>query len=318
LILLVTNRRDLTTDYIVRELERRHRPYVRLNTDALASATVTLSPQRPQEDVLLLEGQELRLAAVSAAYFRRPEAPMIAEDVGPPNVRAYCAAEWSALLKTLISRMDGRWFNDPNAIVRAEDKPRQLLAARAIGFLVPETVITNAPNIVREFVTGHKSVAKPLRHALLEDDALGRVIFTTRLSLEDLGDDAALAAAPVILQSEILKDCDLRVTVVGDRLFSVAIRSQVHAETVVDWRRGVRPDLVHDVVDLPADVARACFTLTRSLGLDFGAIDLVRDPNGRHWFLEINPNGQWAWIENRTGLPIAAAVVDALEAIGRR
>lgn len=313
MILLVTNRRDLTTDFVVRELERRSLPYIRLNTDALGSARLILRVNRPEDDSLVCEGQELRLDEVTGAYFRRPEAPLIAEDAGSEEVRAYCAAEWSALLKTLIGRMDGRWFNDPSAIIRAEDKPRQLLAARALGFRTPETLITNDPSIVRAFVSKGPAVAKPLRHALLEDGGPGRVMFTTRLTPEGLGDDAGIAAAPVILQAEIPKAFDLRVTVVGEQVFSVAIHSQAHAETSVDWRRGVRPDLAHEVVELPADVSAACVALARALGLDFGAIDLVRDPSGDHWFLEINPNGQWAWIENRTGLPIAAAVVDGLE-----
>lgn len=28
-----------------------------------------------------------------------------------------------------------------------------------------------------------------------------------------------------------------------------------------------------------------------------GAIDMIVTPNGKHYFLEINANGQWAWIE---------------------
>ncbi|MNZ28723.1 hypothetical protein D3C78_459550 [compost metagenome] len=53
----------------------------------------------------------------------------------------------------------------------------------------------------------------------------------------------------------------------------------------------------------------------RRLNLRYGAIDFVCDPQGNLWFLEINPNGQWAWIENLTGYPIAEAIVDELEAI---
>lgn len=312
MILLVTNRRDLTTDYIVRELEVRSLSYVRLNTEALGSAQVVLRPDRPDEDVLEVEGQMLRLAAVTAAYFRRPEAPQPPEGVGPAETRAYCAAEWAALLKTLIGRFDGLWFNDPTAIVRAEDKPRQLLAARRVGLRVPATVITNRPDVARPFLAAPDRIAKPLRQAEIDSPDGAEVIFTTRLDAAGLGSDVGIAAAPLILQQEIAKACDLRVTVVGDRLFCVAIGSQAHDETQVDWRRGVRPDLLHQVTTLPAEVTEGCLALTRDLGLRFGAIDLVRTPEGEHWFLEINPNGQWAWIEQRTGLPIAAAIVDEL------
>ncbi|MGH6967142.1 MAG: hypothetical protein ACREE0_21875, partial [Phenylobacterium sp.] len=297
MIVLVTNRRDLTTDYIVRELEARSLSYVRLNTEALGSAEIVLRPDRPQDDLLEIEGQALKLDEVTAAYFRRPEAPQAAEGVGPPATQAYCAAEWAALLKTLVGRFDGLWFNDPSAIVRAEDKPRQLLAAGRLGFRVPATVITNRPDVARPFLAVPGRIAKPLRQALIESPDGGQVMFTTRLDTAGLGSDAGIAAAPVILQQEITKACDLRVTVVGDRLFCVAIGSQAHDETQVDWRRGVRPDLLHESTTLPAEIAKACLDLTRDLGLRFGAIDLVRTPEGEHWFLEINPNGQWAWIE---------------------
>jgi len=66
---------------------------------------------------------------------------------------------------------------------------------------------------------------------------------------------------------------------------------------------------------LPTEVAKACIALTQNLGLRFGALDFVLDPVGQLWFLEINPNGQWAWIETRTGHPIAAAIVTELERI---
>lgn len=312
MIVIVTNRRDLTSDYVVRELEVRGAQYIRLNTEALGTAQVVLRPDRPDDDTLTIEGQTIRLGDVTAAYFRRPEAPQIPDDVVSPEARAYCAAEWSALLKTLIGRLDGLWFNDPTAIVRAEDKPRQLVAARRVGFRVPRTVITNRPDVALPFAESASLIAKPLREALLETPEGGRVMFTTRLASADLIDTSGLSAAPVILQDEIPKACDLRVTVVGERIFPVAIGSQDHDETQVDWRRGVRPDLTHELTVLPEALAQACLALTKDLGLGFGAIDLVRTPEGEHWFLEINPNGQWAWIQERAGAPIAEAIVDHL------
>ena len=96
----------------------------------------------------------------------------------------------------------------------------------------------------------------------------------------------------------------------------MSIDSQSKEETATDWRKGSYTDLRHQVVSLPGDVEAACVKLVKNLGLRFGAIDLVLDRKGRFWFLECNPNGQWAWIENRTGLPISAAIVDELLRIG--
>ncbi len=65
-------------------------------------------------------------------------------------------------------------------------------------------------------------------------------------------------------------------------------------------------------MELPAELVEACIAVTHDLGLRFAAIDLVEDEDGQFWFLEANPNGQWAWIEQRTAAPVTAAIVDAL------
>jgi glutathione synthase/RimK-type ligase-like ATP-grasp enzyme len=261
--------------------------------------------------------REIRGADVSAAYFRRPGTPQIDPAIAEPSERTYCGTEWSVLLKSLYLRLGSRWLNSPEAISRAEDKPRQLLLARSMGFEVPDTVVTNDPAVFEQMVAGPLCVAKPLRHALLEGET-DRVIFTSRVQRSVRRDSRAIAAAPMIVQREICKAADVRVTVVGDQVFPTLIHSQEEEEAEVDWRRGHGPELRHEATDLPSDVAMRCVRLVQELGLTFGAIDLVLDREGLYWFLEINPNGQWAWIETRTSQPIAAALVDQLEAIARR
>ncbi|MEO8114135.1 MAG: MvdC/MvdD family ATP grasp protein [Phenylobacterium sp.] len=311
MILLVTNARDLTTDFVVREQDRRGEPYYRLNTERLADAAVSFGVDSDEDWSITQAGRTIRGADVTAAYFRRPEPAEIPDAVSDPRERAYCTAEWGALLKTLLGRLGPRWLNDPAAIALAEDKPRQLVLARRLGFEVPETLITNDPEAFEAFLAGPTAVGKPLRHARLDGDE-DAVIFTSRLDQAEARDAAAIAAAPLILQREIEKAADVRVTVVGDRVFAAAIHSQGQSESEVDWRRGDGIDLPHLAIDLPPAIAERCRALVAALGLTFGAIDLVEAPDGRFWFLEINPNGQWAWIETRTGQPITAALVDEL------
>jgi glutathione synthase/RimK-type ligase-like ATP-grasp enzyme len=92
--------------------------------------------------------------------------------------------------------------------------------------------------------------------------------------------------------------------------FAVRIDSQVHAETAVDWRR--RPFDLDKPVDLPADLQAKMHALMRAFGLNYGAFDLIVTPDGRHVFLEVNPAGQYLWVEAATKLPITAALVDLL------
>jgi len=317
LILLFTNQRDLTTDFVVLELQRRGADFVRINTETLPTGSAAVGFRDRDDWSLDLGGRKVCGGQARAAYFRRPGTPAIDVGVQSPGERAYCLGEWGALLKTIYSRLEDRWLSPPSAIMLAEDKPRQLLAAIELGFRVPETLVTNAFGPAVSFLEGSPAIAKPLREALIEGDN-EKVIFTSRVYRLSERDARAFAAAPMILQREVPKQADLRVTVVGARAFATAIGSQDRPETVVDWRRGGTADLDHSPFDLPADVETRCIELIAKLGLGFGAIDLVWGQDGEYWFLEINPNGQWAWIENRTGQPISAAIVDELERIAHR
>lgn len=309
--MLFTNKRDITTDFIVRELRRRGRPFLRINTEDLPRFGVVLPQGDAEQAVLQLGGGSWPLSAFGGAYFRRPKSP--AREPGEaPEIAAYVEAEWSSLLRALWNALEGRWLNSPFAIQRAEDKPRQLAAARACGLQVPETLVTNSVTAL-EGLSARGWIGKPLRRALLDDaEGPGSLIYTTRLDDLRAIDAEALFRAPIILQREIAKRCDVRVTVVDDRTFPARIFSQGHSETEVDWRRGARVDLEHSRMEIPPVIELGCIEVTRKLGLRYAAIDLVEDLNGEIWFLEANPNGQWAWIEQRTGLPIAAAIVDAL------
>ena len=306
-ILLVTNRRDITTDYLIRELARRNIPFVRLNTDTLIEKSVILDPVQQKMEI---RGQNslVCIENVSAAYFRRPSTPVVDPALG--MYRDYVWTEWNTFLKMLYSIVGERWFSHPHAILLAEDKARQLRLAYEIGFKVPETIVTNDPDAVREIQNDFTLVAKPMKQALIDDGDNGLVIFTSRANELSQDDFASIAVCPAIFQRFIPKDVDLRVTVVGSKVFSVAIHSQDTEETKTDWRRGSNPNLCHEIITLPPDIAEKCVEMVHRQNLRFGAIDLVQDKDGDIWFLECNPNGQWAWIENRTGLPIAEAITD--------
>lgn len=316
MILIVTNERDLTSDYVVIELRRRGLPFHRLNSERLSNAKVSFDPRRGEHGwIVELNGIVLDFAKVGAAYFRRPGTPSAPETVKNGAAKRYCEVEWGAALASALNSLGKRWLNSPFAILTAENKPRQLSMACDLGFAVPETLITNDLRQARDFLSEGASIAKPLREALLDEGGEERVIFTNCVGELVEADEERITAAPVIFQREIRKLSDIRATVVGDVVYAAEILSQGHEETKTDWRRGSNPDLPHRPHELPSDLQRKCVRLVQALGLRFGAIDLVLDQDGSYWFLEINPNGQWAWIENRTGMPLTQAIVNELERI---
>lgn len=313
MILLVTSKRDVTTDLIVQKLQTLRRPYFRLNTEDLPQGT--LHGQPGAEWSLSLNGEAFKLSNVTAAYFRRPGMPEIRPSL-PVNLQDFVLQEWQSALTGLYWVLEERWLNSPMNIALAENKIRQLILARSMGFTVPDTLIGNSAPAAAEFADSRQCVAKPVKQNLIEGEGGGKVVFTSRIPRFTSENAAEIEASPFILQQEIVKAFDIRVTVVGEKVFATAIDSQGNPDTEVDWRKTSNPTLPHEIYELPSVLVERCTALVRKLGLRYGAIDLVLDNDGKHWFLEINPNGQWGWIEMRTGHPIAAAIVDELEAIG--
>ena len=99
----------------------------------------------------------------------------------------------------------------------------------------------------------------------------------------------------------------MRLTVVDGALFAAEIRNPGE----LDWRRDHRR-LSYRTCEVPDEIALGVRELMHHLGLVFGALDFVVTVDGEWVFIEINPNGQLAWIERTTGLPISRALAETL------
>jgi glutathione synthase/RimK-type ligase-like ATP-grasp enzyme len=187
---------------------------------------------------------------------------------------------------------EARWMNHPADTYKAETKPYQLLVAARCGFAVPETIVGNDVVEVRKRIPSNialKSIDTVyLREA---DDAL--FAYTSIISADELLDDS-VHQAPLIAQEFLSPKTDLRVTVVGTSVFSYKIL--VNGDPAPgDWRLHKREELTYEQYSLPDPVRDRCVALCAGLKLPFGAIDLI-DSNGKFFFVEINPTGEWAWL----------------------
>jgi glutathione synthase/RimK-type ligase-like ATP-grasp enzyme len=205
---------------------------------------------------------------------------------------------------------------DPWGRIRlAEAKQLQLELARAVGLDVPRTLVTNDPAAVRalwEQCAG-RLVTKMMASFAIRADGADQVVFTNPLSEQDLAGLDGLRLCPMTFQERLEKELELRVTVVGRRTFTASIDSRALERSRTDWRReGLalidrwKPHV------LPADVERGLLALMDALGLNYGAADFVITPEGRHVFLEVNPAGEFFWLERENGFPISDALADVL------
>jgi glutathione synthase/RimK-type ligase-like ATP-grasp enzyme len=134
---------------------------------------------------------------------------------------------------------------------------------------------------------------------------------TQRVTRGDLGHFPRLRHSPMIFQPCLDKRVEVRVTVVGNRVFAAEIHSQRNGRTRIDSRLDFErtPHYAHE---LPEPIAEKCCALTARLELAYSTIDLIVTPDEEYVFLELNPNGQYLWIEKITGLPISEAIADHL------
>jgi hypothetical protein len=287
---------------------------------ASAQLSVHGSPSTGVRCTLRDRGETIDLSTVSAVWARRPGQPAAAPEIADPMVAAYVSAESHGVLESVWQLLDARWVPGRLTDLRtAEHKAYQLAVAQASGFELPPTLVTNDPDELLDFGQAHnwELVSK------LHSDAVSRSFksrfqrFTERFSPRDLAAIDAVRLCPLIFQAYVPKQLELRVTVVGQRVFAAEIHSQQTRHTRTDWRRYDFYGTTYAPHVLPTTVAAACLELTRRLRLCFGAIDLVLTPEGRYVFLEINPAGQYLWVEDTTGLPITDAICDELVAAER-
>ncbi len=227
--------------------------------------------------------------------------------------RMFAMGEWRRVLAYLdTASPDSFYLNPAESDLQASDKLHQLDVANSVGLVFPDTICTNNPNAVIEFAATqadgrciHKSLGPYMAPG-------GRVKFATLLDADRVSGLAGeIAACPSLYQQFIASDCEFRVTVVGDELFAVRILKP--DSTMVDWRRSSIGNRF-EAMTLGLDLEVAILRMHSDLGLVYGAYDFIRGTDGTDYFLEVNPMGQWLWLEVATGLPISRAIANVLEA----
>lgn len=310
-VLIVSTVADIATDHVVRALTARSVSHRRINTEDFPfSRTLGFHVSRVGGTSFTVGNTPLE--PPTSIWYRRVRSPVKPAEM-QDGVYDFCLQETKATLLGSLMSYSCRWMSSPASVWRAEFKPYQLAIANRLGLQVPNTIITNEPNEIRHaFQAFGSMIVKPARSGHLIYNGKSHAIFTSQLLEEHIGnlDDAKLS--PAIYQQRIPKRFDIRATIVGDQIFSAAIDSQSDPQAEVDWRHTTNPNLPHFRISLPKNVEKLLLDLMKSLDLSFGAVDLVQKPDGDYVFLEVNPNGQWLWIDDQLDLGISEAVASWL------
>ena len=315
MILILSNKWDLTVDFVLAELRARNKHFIRLNTEDLASGQAIV--QLPEFQIRVLKnGHIINIAdSLNVIWNRRPGKPYdnVPLTQRPSRaVQAFVNDQWYSWLEALQLVPETVWVNHPSTNDAMESKVRQLFLASKLGFRIPETLITNDADAARALANkyGERLVAKALFSPLIEEPEEDFFIYTTEISVTEICDDNEIRLSPLIFQKALRPKVDYRVTVVGDKVFPVKIENSKQGFSNIDWRME-KEDLEFLPCTLPPEIVDLCKRYVRENGLLFGAIDLV-EHNEEFFFLEINPNGEWGWLQKPHNVPIAQALCDLL------
>jgi len=315
MILILSNKYDLSVDYVVRLLSKKGKKFLRINTESLLNSKVSVSFPRFNYKI------ERRCSCFDLAdkfksvWFRRPGKPFEFDDqekLPGPSVVAFVENQWHAFIEGLKSISNLFWVNNPDDNHTTENKILQLNMAQRIGLRIPKTCITNDKGEALQFLKDcdGEIVAKALYLPLIEEDKADYFIFANVVDTIENVPEHEFRLAPTIFQEHLRDKKDYRLTIIGDRCFSVEVVRESVKGTITDWRI-IKEGIRFRPCELPSDVVAKCVELVKAFGLTFGAIDLVQTLDD-YYFLEINPNGEWAWLQKEAKLPIAESLVNVL------
>jgi hypothetical protein len=303
-VLIVAKAQDIHAQLMVKALERRGRNARFLQVTRFANpATISFRPGRPADISITDVDHQVHLPGdISTVWYRRQGRPNLPEDMVDTDDRQFALREWDQVLDGILDSLNAKFVNAIGA-QRAAVKPRQLTIAAACGLHIPDTLITSDYTAAMEFIDLHRGgvIHKTMSAPRHQFAATQRWCESDRAALGNL------VLAPVMFQEEITGHSDIRAAVVGDRILAARVES---SPGCVDSRLFL--DAPCEPWTLPAPISAAVLRMMEALGLLFGVIDMKITHNNEYVFFEVNPQGQFLYVEMLTGLPITDALADLL------
>ncbi len=272
----------------------------------------------PADDVLRIDykgkRQTLAFDDFQSVWMRRPAGIYAQESIDDAKERAVAEAECLVFGSSMMARIEaGRFTVNPQDSGRqASQKPFQMAVATRVGMPMPKSLVSNSKDEVVSFfeACGRNIVYKAMKPAVWPIQNGGGFTMTPTTLLTDatLFAEADLSRSPSIFQEVINKKVEVRATIMGRSVFAWEKTFSSRDDMDIDWRYMFR-GAEHRVHTLPEDIEKKCFEMMEALNLVFGCFDFIIDEDGKYWFLEVNPQGQWLWGD---GLDIGLYQLEAM------
>lgn len=241
------------------------------------------------------------VAPGDVVWVRRPEQPVMNPRVADAD-KKFAEAEYRWFSHSLLYLLDAlpiRCINNYSASRVINNKSVQLVLARSCGMNVPRTLMSNCPSKIRNYFAGNpdRLICKPFFPHIWQKEGSKSVAVTETFEIRSdrLPSDQALTYAPAIYQQMVVKQFDVRMVLLGGAVYSCALHN---AKGAIDWRQDTNQGLVRvQPIETPESVEKAVLAFAEKSGISFGSLDFAVDYEGRWWFLEINEEGQFLWLD---------------------
>lgn len=296
-VLIITSSIDNTVDYVITKY-RKVAEFYRLDVDMFPKYEVILGGSK--QWMISCDEWSLEKKELHSIYYRKPRLPNL--DEYSNAYRGMIAKDIISLINGIVDDFQGRVLTRPYILRKTENKAFQLLYAEKKGLLVPKSFIGNSNRCTKDYLN-KKSIIKPLTTGKIIVGDVVELYHTNYLGVLD--EDISLT--PVYFQEYINKQYEVRMTYIDGYFFTVRIDSQ----DKLDWRKNYS-GLKYGVIDCPLNISVQCKELLKEFELNYGAFDFIVDKNDRWYFLEVNPNGQWLWLEYELKIPISEKIIGYL------
>ncbi len=320
-ILILTRQQASSVESVIAYLRKMDELCVRVDVERYIADKAALSlwcDKKKTGGTLIFKDAKIEIGVIKSVWYRRPEYPL-AENIQDPICRKFIEDEFRSSLWSFYTSLDTAfWMNKPlwGSHLLEHNKFYQLKIAAAVGLSVPRTLISNNADELIHFSQqcGGTIAVKTVRSRIFQiDEETCFGIYTNRVSTDTLiRSRENIQSTPLIAQEYIPKKVELRITAVGNSIFACAIHSQQSEKTKDDWRHYDFDHVKHEPYQLPAEIEQKLHVFMKRCHLSFGAVDMILTPEGEYIFLEVNPSGQFGWIEKLTGLPISKAIAETL------
>lgn len=305
-ILILSSTIDYSTDLVCYALEKKQEKYLRMNRDKFSDYQIIYDFQKNEMSVVIEnEIYKVNDNSLKAVYFRAPTHLRVGKALTVEEQLS--KGQWNSFIRNLVLFTNSKWVNHPVDTYRAENKMLQLEIAKKIGINIPKTYICNT--LPKEIDSDKKYVVKSLDTALFYQGNTELFTYTNVLFGREIM-DSELNEAPIILQEFLENKIDLRITVIGKKVFSAKVISNGKG-IYGDWRVTKKELLEYVPVEIPQTIISKLLEFMREMGLNFAGIDLALIDD-EYYFIESNPTGEWGWLVRTAGFPIDIEISNLL------